>query len=60
MKSLQLRLNEFFDRMDKSMSEYATAAAYSKARKKLAHTAFIELNQTMLSNIFYDKKENTS
>jgi hypothetical protein len=46
--------------MNKNIGEYASAAAYSKARKKLTHTAFIELNEAMLSDIFYDRKENES
>lgn len=44
VRSLQLRLNEFFDRLDQSL-EPASASAWSQARLKLAHTAFIELNQ---------------
>lgn len=52
VRSLQLRLNEFFDRLDQSL-EPASASAWSQARLKLAHTAFIELNQQAVVEPFY-------
>jgi hypothetical protein len=46
LKSLQLRLHEFYDQIaDWALEESATASAFSQARCKLRHTAFIELNQ---------------
>jgi hypothetical protein len=52
VRSLQLRLNEFFDRLDQSL-EPASASGWSQARLKLAHTAFIELNQEAVVGPFY-------
>jgi hypothetical protein len=52
VRSLQLRLNEFFDRLDQSLDP-ASASAWSQARLKLAHTAFIELNQKAVVEPFY-------
>lgn len=53
VRSLQLRLNEYFDRLDQSL-EPASASAWSQARLKLAHTAFIELNQKAVVDPFYE------
>lgn len=53
VRSLQLRLNEFFDRLDQTL-EPASASAWSQARLKLAHTAFIELNQQAVVEPFYE------
>jgi hypothetical protein len=53
VRSLQLRLNEFFDRLDQSLAP-ASASAWSQARLKLAHTAFIELNRKALVEPFYE------
>ena len=43
VKSLQLILNELF--LSNHISEIVTSSAYTQARKKLKHTAFIELNE---------------
>lgn len=53
VRSLQLRLNEFFERLDQSL-EPASASAWSQARLKLAHTAFVELNQKAVVEPFYE------
>lgn len=50
VKSLQLVLNEFV--LDANKSFTITAGAFTKARKKLKHTAFIELNDDII-NIYY-------
>lgn len=57
-KSLQLRLNEFFDKMWLKLGETATNSAFSMARNKLSHKAFIHLNKEWITNMFYDKKQN--
>jgi hypothetical protein len=44
VRSVQLHLHEFFDRLGEHLSP-VTASAWSQARLKLCHTAFIELNQ---------------
>ena len=48
-KSLQLWLNEFYTKYE---LDSVTASAFSQARAKFKHTAFIELN-TGLSKIYY-------
>jgi hypothetical protein len=46
LKSLQLHLHEFFERLtDGHEWQSATPGAWTQARAKLRHTAFIELNQ---------------
>lgn len=45
LKSLQLHLQEFFERLGGVAGEAATAGAWTQARAKLRHTAFIELNE---------------
>lgn len=46
VKSLQLRLHEFFYQMSAGgLFQTATPGAYTQARAKLSHRAFIELNQ---------------
>ena len=54
VKSLQLVLNEFSLSLDNGTT--ATASAYSQARRKLLHTAFIELNDGIV-DLYYDPKE---
>jgi hypothetical protein len=44
VRSLQLHLHEFFDRLGEPLGS-VTASAWSQARLKLGHTAFLELNQ---------------
>lgn len=50
VKSLQLILNEFVVDTGKNFS--ITAGAFTKARKKLKHTAYIELNDDII-HIYY-------
>ena len=50
VKSLQLVLNEFVLEANKDFS--ITAGAFTKARKKLKHTAFVELNDDII-RIYY-------
>ncbi len=54
VKSLQNSLNEFYDEFNKD-SETITASAFSQARQKLLHTAFIELNQKAVLDNIYNK-----
>jgi len=44
VRSMQLHVHEFFDRLGEK-GPPVTASAWSQARLKLSHTAFIELNQ---------------
>lgn len=50
VKSLQVSLNELF--MSNHIETTVSASAYTQARKKFKHTAFIELNDD-ITNIFY-------
>lgn len=50
VKSLQVSLNELF--MSNHIASVVTSSAYTQARKKFKHTAFIELNDDIV-NIFY-------
>lgn len=52
VKSLQLRLNEFFEKL-KVKFLTASAGAFSRARAKLAYSAFIELNQKAIVEPVY-------
>lgn len=52
MKSLQLSLNELVPRLEK-YSQTVSNAAYSKARAKFRHTAFIELNESCVLPAMY-------
>ena len=49
-KSLQLVLNEFFEKQD---IEAATAGAFTQARANLCCTALIELNQKAVVDVMY-------
>ena len=51
-RSLQLHLNDFFDRLDRGFTT-ATASAWCQARLKLRHTAFIELNEQAILEPVY-------
>ena len=53
VKSLQLMLNEFAMQCNKSF--YITASAFTQARTKLKHTAYIELNDGIVSR-YYDEQ----
>lgn len=55
IKSLQLVLNEFCIKLDCDTT--VTSSAYTQARQKLCHTAFIELNEGVLSQ-YYALSEN--
>jgi len=55
IKSLQLVLNEFSIKINDETT--ITSSAYSQARQKLRHTAFIELNEGVISH-FYAPQEN--
>ncbi len=55
MKSLQLILNEFVIDANKDYS--ITAGAFTKARKKLKHTTYVELNDDIIG-IYYKKDQN--
>jgi hypothetical protein len=50
VKSLQVSLNELL--MSNHIASVVTSSAYTQARKKFKHTAFIELNDDIV-NIFY-------
>ena len=53
MKSLQLSLNEFIPKLGLAVPTVSNAA-YSKARAKFRHTAFIELNQEAVVRTMYE------
>jgi hypothetical protein len=53
VKSLQLILNEFVIDANKDYS--ITAGAFTKARKKLKHTAYIELNDDIIGIYYKDQ-----
>ncbi len=50
VKSLQLTLNEWFDGLDEAS---VTASAFSQARHRLKHTAFVELNREAVVQVCY-------
>ncbi len=52
VRSVQLHLHEFFDRLGESLPS-VTASAWSQARLKLRHTAFLELNQRAIMEPVY-------
>jgi hypothetical protein len=52
-RSLQLALNEFIPKLGKPATT-VSKAAYSKARVKLRHTAFIELNRRAVVQTMYE------
>lgn len=52
-KSLQLRMNTFLPKLGKPQAT-VDKSAYSRARQKLKHTAFIELNQTAVVATMYE------
>jgi hypothetical protein len=45
LKSIQLHLHEFFERLCGAVSLAATPGAWTQARAKLRHSAFVELNE---------------
>ena len=52
VKSIQLVLNELF--MKDYINNTTSASAYSQARKKFKHTAFLELNAKVVNNYYQD------
>jgi hypothetical protein len=50
LKSLQLRLHEFFARLSLACAQCFTVSAFTQARAKLSHSAFIELNEAAILN----------
>ncbi len=52
LKSLQNRLNHFFDNISSKIAP-ATASAFTQARSNLRHTAFIALNKEGVVDPFY-------
>jgi hypothetical protein len=52
VRSLQLHLHEFFHQLDRRL-EPVSASAWSQARLKLRHTAFIELNEQAILEPVY-------
>jgi len=53
LKSVQLVLNEFFDKMDTDLIT-VTASAFTQARNKMLHTVFVELNRKAVVETFYE------
>ncbi|MBI1925108.1 hypothetical protein HYR99_12775 [Candidatus Poribacteria bacterium] len=56
LKSLPLVLNEFFEKLAQGMGLMVmgvTASAFTQARQKLSHTAFIELNRQAIVHVYY-------
>lgn len=54
VKSLQLMLNEFI--LQGKQKWTITASAFTQARKKLKHTAFMELNQNIISRYYAEQE----
>ena len=54
VKSLQLSLNELF--MSNYLSTPVSASAYTQARNKFRHTAFVELNNDVVNAFYSDEK----
>jgi hypothetical protein len=52
VRSAQLHLNEFFERLGGSWF-CVSASAWSQARLKLSHTAFVELNEQAILAVVY-------
>ncbi len=57
VKSLTNKLNEFVEKLERVDFETISAGAFSKARKKLKHTAFIELNEKAIVETMYEDEE---
>ncbi len=54
IKSLQLRINEYLDKIHDGALSSLTGSAFSQARKKLHHTVFRELNNRCIVPVFYE------
>lgn len=58
LKSVQLHLQEFFGALANSaILRAVTASAWTQARAKLRHTAFVELNQVAVVDSVYENTE---
>lgn len=53
VKSIQLNLNELVTQLPQSIMS-VTNSAYTQARAKLKHTAFIALNQVIMESVYTD------
>lgn len=53
-RSLAVEVNKFFRSIIKAGEETYTKQAYSQAREKLKHTAYIELNETLIDEFYSD------
>ncbi|MEZ4528799.1 MAG: hypothetical protein R2941_23045 [Desulfobacterales bacterium] len=53
LKSVQLVLNEFFSKVG-NIFTVVTASAFVQARSKLLYTAFIEMNQAVVAEVYSD------
>ena len=56
--SNQVELDQFFSHFkdENRNRQHITKSAFFQARKQLSHTAFIDLNQKLISDIYKDKK----
>jgi hypothetical protein len=55
VKSLQIVLNELF--MDNHINTMVTNSAFTQARQKLSHTAFLALNQDIVAMQYENPKD---
>ena len=53
MKSMQLVLNEFFQKLGSTILT-ASASAYTQSRSKILHTGFVELNKKAIVQTYYE------
>lgn len=60
LKSLQLHLHEFFRALPESGLRAVSASAWTQARAKLRHTAFVELNQRAVVEVVYERPQELS
>jgi len=56
VKSMQINLNEFFGKMDADIRT-VSSSAFTQARNKMLHTAFIELNRKAVVETVYGDDE---
>jgi len=57
-KSIQRHLHEFLDALAQRIAEPVTSGAWTHARAKLKHTAFIELNRQNILPVIYNSQTN--
>ncbi len=55
VKSLQIRLNEFFDRFVEGC-ETVSSSAFTQARRKFSYKLFVDLNKDIIVKEFYNDK----